>query len=175
MLDKLVQFLIDFLYLFKFWYVIEPWEAGHTFHLGRRGRKLGPGFHWIWPASITSVQYFDTTDESVELEARDLVTSDGQAVKVGGVFRYKMRADRAWEYITTLGDDSSAVEDFMSMAMAEIVEKTPVETLFSSKGGTEDKIVVEAREQLNRYGFKILDFYWNYKTRPSRVIRLLTD
>ncbi len=175
MLDKLVQFIIDFLYLFKFWYVIEPWEAGHTFHLGHKGRRLTPGFHLVWPLGVTTVQYFDTTDESTELEPQDLVTKDGKAVKVGGVFRYKMRAEKAYEFITTLGDDSTAVDDFMSMAMAEVVENSNIAELFSATGGTEGAVVQEAREQLNRYGFKILDFYWNYKTQPSRVIRLLTN
>jgi regulator of protease activity HflC (stomatin/prohibitin superfamily) len=143
--------------------------------LGRRGRELKPGFHLIWPAFVTTVKYYDTTDESTELEPTDLVTKDGEPVKVAGVFRYKIRGDRAWDYITTLGDDSTAVTDFLSMAMAEVVESTPAEQLFNSEGDTEVKVEAEARKQLNRYGFKIIDFYWNYKTRPSRVIRVLTD
>ena len=175
MLDKLVEFLISILHIFKFWYVIEPFEAGHSFHLGYRGRPLTPGFHLIWPAYITTVRYFDTTDESTEVETTDLVTKDGHAVQVAGVFRYRIRAEKAWEFIVTLGDDSSAITDFMSMAVAEVVEGTTMSELFSSESDTEDQVVEEARKQLNRYGFKILDFYWTYKTRPSRVIRLLTS
>jgi len=182
MLDKLVQLFIDFLYLFKFWYVIEPYEAGHSFHCGYRGRALGSangwfgtGFHLVYPLGITTVRYFDITDESTELNPTDLTTKDGHHVKVGGVFRYRMRADKAWDFITTLGDDSTAVEDFMSMAMAEVVEGSRVTELFDADGDSEVKVVEEARRQLNRYGFKILDFYWNYKVRPTRTIRVMTD
>lgn len=182
MLDKLVQLFIDFISLGKFWYVIEPYEAGHSFHFGARGRTIesnnglfGSGLHFIWPLNITDVRYFDITDESAELRAVDLVTKDALPVKVGGVFRYRIRPDRAWEFITLLGDDSSAITDFMSMAMAKAVSEATLSELFSSEAVIQWKVVEEARRQLNRYGVKILDFYWNYKAAPSRIIRVMTE
>lgn len=182
MLDKLVQLIINFLYLFKFWYVMEPWEQGYSFHFGAPGRTLGPedgwlgsGFHIIWPGSITRVRYYDIWEDSAELIPVDLTTKDGHTVKVGGVFRYRIRADKAWEFLVTLGDESTALPDFLSMAVARVVADIDKSDLFNSSFDSEDRVLDEGRRQLNRYGFKIIDFYWNYKVAPSRTIRVMTD
>lgn len=186
MFDKLVQFLIDILYLFKFWYVIEPYEQGYTFHLGAPGRPIGckdgwfgSGLHLIWPLSITNTRYYDITEDTADLVAVDLTTKDGRAVKVGGMFRYKVRADKAWEFIVLLGDVSAvegkAAADLLSAAIAETVSNTTHADLFAPGTAIEELVIDEARKYLNRYGYKILDFHWNYKVTPSRVIRVLTD
>lgn len=182
MLDQLVQLFINFLHLFKFWYVMEPWEQGYSFHFGSPGRPLGPkdgwlgsGLHVIWPLSVTRVRYYDTWEDSAELIPADLTTQDGHTVKVGGIFRYKIRADRPWEFLVTLGDESTAIIDFLSMAMAKVVANMPKVALFDPNVQSELKVVEEGRRQLNRYGFKIIDFYWNYKVAPSRTIRVMTD
>lgn len=182
MFDQLVQLFIQFLYLFKFWYVMEPWEQGYSFHFGAPGRAMGPedgwfgsGLHLIWPLSVTRVRYFDTWEDSAELEPVDLTTQDGHTVKVGGVFRYRIRPDKAWEFLVTLGDESTALLDFLSSAVAKVVSTTPKTSLFSPDFNLEDKVLEEGRRQLNRYGFKIIDFYWNYKVAPSRTIRVMTN
>jgi len=182
MLDKLVQLFIDFLYLFKFWYIMDPYEAGHTFHFGARGRHIGPtngwfgsGFHLIWPVNITNVRYFDTTDESSALPPRDLVTKDGKPVKVGGVFRYRVRGEKAWDFLVTLGDDTEAIHNFMAMAMAKAVSQSSLSELFGSEGVMEWLVVEEARKHLGRYGIKIMDFYWDHKAAPTRIIRVMTE
>lgn len=181
MLDKLVQLFIDFLHLFKFWHVIEPFEQGHTFHFGALGRPIGftdgwfnSGFHLTWPLGITSVIYYDTTEDSHELDQQDLTTKDGHMVRVAGVFRFKVRADKAYEHTVVLGDDSSAVTDFLAAAMAHTVVNTNVTAFFSGDYDSESRVVEEARRLTNRYGYKILDFYWTTKVAPSRVWRIIT-
>jgi hypothetical protein len=181
MLDKLVQLFIDFLHLFKFWFVIAPYEQGHTFHFGSVGKPIayndgwfGSGFHLTWPLGITDVLYYDITEDSHEIDIQDLTTRDGHAIRVAGVFRFKVRADKAYEHLVVLGDGSTAVTDFLGAAMAEVVENSNLDSLFDPGEDRESLVVDEARRMLNRYGYKVLDFHWVNKVAPQRVWRVIT-
>ena len=174
MFDRLVQFIIDILYLFKFWYIIEPYEQGHSFHLGYLGRPLDSGWHVIWPFHITTVLYYDITDATAELEPLDLTTKDNVMVRVGGMFRYKHREDKAYEFLCLLGDDTTSLEDFLAAAVAKIVENSTKEELFSTKHSSEAFILDEARRHLSRYGYKLYDFFWTIKVAP-KVYRVIID
>lgn len=181
--NKLIDFIISILRIFKFWFVIEPWEHGFTFHLGKPGSSIGyddglfgTGLHLIFPFYVTRVRNFDITEESAEPPVRDLMTSDGHLVRVAGVFRYKVRPERAYEFLCVLGEDWTTVMDhFLGAAIAEVVEHLTKDELFSDTSPGEEMILEEARRHLNRYGFKWLDFNWTERAVPARVYRLITD
>lgn len=182
MFNRLVDLFIDFISLAKFWFVVEPFEQGHTFHLGALGKPIGyddgwfgSGFHLIWPLNITKVLYYDITEDSHEFDPRDMTTLDGHIVRVGGSFRYRVRSDKAYEHLVVLGDGSTAITDFLTAAMCQVVEATELKDLFDVDHDSERAVVKAARNLLKQYGYKILDFYWTTKVAPQRTWRIITE
>ena len=83
---KLVDLLINFLGLFKFWVVLDEYQQGVKLTLGRPrgGRKavLGPGFHLIWPLGIDQVIEDNVVPASLDLPVQTVSLNDGTTISI---------------------------------------------------------------------------------------------
>ena len=52
MLDRLIDVLVQFIDLFRFWTVVRVYEGVVRLRLGTNPVVLAPGFHWIAPFRI---------------------------------------------------------------------------------------------------------------------------
>ena len=182
MLNRLVDLIVSFLHLFRFWFVVEPWEHAFKTTLGRDAGTLGKdntekdfsrGLNFRWPFNIDEVHYIDTLNETADLGRQDLTTSDGISVTVAGMFRYQIRADKIREFTYGLGDETTAIIDYLQAAVALVVETHPLEQLLDPEYVLAEMILEEARKSLNKYGLKLHEFRWTQKT-AARTYRLIT-
>jgi len=91
MLDRLVDAIVDFLDLFRFWEVVDHFEEGVVLRLGKYRCKCGPGFHWIAPFGIDQVLTENVVLDTIDLGPQSLTTSDGRDVVISGVVSWKIR------------------------------------------------------------------------------------
>ena len=90
MFDKLIEWIQQWLALFKCWKIVRPYNTGLCYTLGKFRRDnamLQPGFHLIWPFNIEEVesyimtaQSFNVAIQSVTLKDHTQVTIDLEAV-----------------------------------------------------------------------------------------------
>lgn len=84
MFDRLIQFVIDFIDLFRFWVVIDCFEVGVVLTLGRHTRTIdstnglfGTGLHLVAPFCIEKTLVDQIVPGTRDLQPQSLVTSDG--------------------------------------------------------------------------------------------------
>lgn len=107
MFDRIVDFLLSIIGLFKFWAVVDQWERGIVVRLGRYNRMARPGFMWIWPFSVEHVLVEDTYKKVTHLHPQSLTTADGKSVVASAVVTYRVR--NAKKVILTAGGHEEAI------------------------------------------------------------------
>jgi regulator of protease activity HflC (stomatin/prohibitin superfamily) len=80
MFDRLIDLLTQFLDLFRFWIVIDPYERGLVIRLGRLQRTLDPGLHWLIPMGVDVVISDNRVRQAINLRQQCLTTSDGVSI-----------------------------------------------------------------------------------------------
>lgn len=91
MLDKLVDFIVQCITLFKFWAVYQPYEAGALLRLGKFIRVLEPGFHWRYPFGIDQCLVEHTVPSTHSLGDESATTADGKSIGFHAVITYRVR------------------------------------------------------------------------------------
>ena len=178
-MDKLIDFLINFIDLFRFWVVIDYCEKGVVSTWGRLGREISSndgwfstGLHLIWPLGIEEAVTVIIQDEWDNLFPQSLMTSDGQHVVVQGSFQYTILPEKVTIHVETLGEEGAARDGAMRAAIALNVESRPHSDLVDDTKELRKAILSTARGTLNPYGYKLKDFQWLQKI-ASRTYRLI--
>lgn len=169
MIDKLIEFFLEILHLFKFWTVIEQYEAAVVLRLGTFQRELIPGFHWVIPLGIDRVLHDNIVPRTHRLEPQSLMTSDGKVITVTGVITARI-ANIQKALLEVEGVDHALV-DCCTAAIAERVTSSTWEELTTE--GFREKLMKECRKQGWKYGLEI-ERAQLADICPSRSIRLLS-
>jgi regulator of protease activity HflC (stomatin/prohibitin superfamily) len=151
-LDRLIDFVLGVLDLFRFWEVIDHYEQGVVLRLGRFDRTITPGFHWILPFGIDSVLTDNVVPRTVKLDAQSLTTKDERNVVVSGVITARI-SDIEKALLNVEGVDH-ALRDSTYAAIASGVATASYSSLHTDE--FMDSLTKVARKQAWRYGVEIL-------------------
>jgi len=174
MLDRLIDLILNFLHLFKFWVVIDEFEYGLVFTFGKPTRELKRGIRPVIPLAIEKVYVIRTWYDTVATTVQSLVTKDAKNVSVQGTFKYRLMPDKIRAYIITLGDEGTALSDYIEASVSRVVENSTWDELVEKPEKIRQEVLEEVRKHLNQFGFKFYDFQWTQKTY-SRTLRLLMN
>lgn len=180
--EKLIDVLLQFIDLFRFWAIAREGNVIVIYTLGKVTRILTPGGGW-WktglylkaPFAIEDDVEVSTREDAGTMGNQDLMTSDGKTVRVSGGFRFQILPEKADIWCTTLGDERTAEGMLLRAAIAETIIRRTYEDLMSEDElkGLKQEILERARKDLNRYGYKIYDFWWVERT-AGKTYRLIT-
>jgi regulator of protease activity HflC (stomatin/prohibitin superfamily) len=166
-IDKLIDLIVNFMDLFRFWQVINEYERGIVLRLGVFQRELEPGLHWVIPFHIDNVLHDNVVPRTVALGAQSLMTKDGVTVAVSGVVTARIRHIRK-ALLEVEGVDHALV-DSCSAAVAEHVARATWDELRAVASG--EALLKECRKQEFQYGIEILRVQLSDIT-TCRVVRL---
>lgn len=182
MLDRLIDVLLNFVDLARFWIVVGEGDRVVVYTLGRPTRLLAPGRGWLntglylkAPLGIECDITTSVREEQYTLANQTLATRDGHVVCVCGSFRYSINPQDVITWQTTLGDENNAFPSAMRAAVAETIIRRPLDDLLDvdELKGLRQEILERCRRNLGRYGYKIHDFWWAERAQV-RTYRLIT-
>lgn len=127
MLDRLFDFLLQFLGLFRFWAVIDSFDQGVLLRFGRVRRTLEPGFHWVWPLAIDEVLRDCVEPRSVRLPEQSLTTQDGVSVVLTAVVDWQIEDIRP--ALTRVENLDASVESAVAGMIGDQVAATDWEQM----------------------------------------------
>lgn len=166
-LGGLLQKLLDYLWSFWPFIVVEPWEQSVIIRMGHV-RKLststngirGTGLQWVWPILETSYSH-ECNLETVETECQ---TVDGWTFTLG--IQYRVKRLDLW--LTNVRDGETAVCDAVRAAAARVLQSTGIQDDFGTR------VKRSAKGYMRAWGVEIL------KVTPITVVeapclRLITD
>lgn len=170
MLDRLIELIIQFLGLFKFWHVVDPYEEALVLRLGKLHRHLLCGPHWIIPFGVER-----TLDEHVVpavrvLENESATTLDGKSIGFRAVVTYRVRDIE--KVLLEVEDGNHAVVDACAGEVARVLR----ESTWAEINTVEflDKVTAAARKRGFRFGVEIMSIQFTALVL-CRSIRLMGE
>lgn len=172
MFDRLIDILTgvwESLLPFK---IIDVFEHGLVLTLGKdRGRRLGPGFHWIWPF-IDKVLFEEIVPRVGGLDSQTLTTSDGHTVTIQVMLTWKIRPEEIHKALLEVVNVEAAVRDIFYGAVGEAVSKNKMEDLNNRSFLTKLKHTCQTRA--DDYGIDVIRMAVTQLT-SCRTFRLINS
>jgi regulator of protease activity HflC (stomatin/prohibitin superfamily) len=102
--DKLIDVCIQFIQLFQIYTFVDQYERGVVLTAGKfRGRRIGPGFHFIWPFAVDRVITTNVMPEPVVFGLQSLETKDGRPINIQAAIVYEV----VDEYVFLIAKEST--------------------------------------------------------------------
>ena len=151
MLEGIKELFIQFGRLFKWWFILAPWEQGVRVRLGKHTRIFGAGIHLLVP--YIDIIYKQSTRQRVtRTEMQTLTTRDGKVITLAGQMGYSIK------HIGLLYQTLHHAEDTLlalaQQSVAEYVEANLFEAITPS--GIKDYVVAKA--DFEQYGLGDVSF-----------------
>ena len=169
MFDRLVDTILQFIELGKFWYVIQPYEAGVRTRLGKFVDILEPGFHWCFPLGIDHVMSEYTVPRTHTLGAQSATTSDGIAIGFEAVITVKVRDIKA--ALLEVEHSEDAIKDSCAGTIGQVLSTVTWNAILDGEAVLE-KITAACRKKGFRYGLEVMGVQFSSMAK-TRSIRLL--
>jgi regulator of protease activity HflC (stomatin/prohibitin superfamily) len=131
MFDKLFDFLVTFLDLFRFWSILPPEQAGFVRRFGLPVRDLRPGLNFLWPFNIETTSRADMRLWADVLPAQSLRTADGVEFVVRMMVSYQVEDPR--KTILCCYDAGNNVLDVAAGALGSAFTKATAADVDSGK------------------------------------------
>lgn len=168
MLDKLVEVVLQFIGLFKFWVVIHPFEAGVILRLGKLSRVIECGYHWMIPFGIDHALTEHIVPTTHSLGDESAISKDGKSVGFHAVVTYKVRDIQ--KALLEVEDVDHAIRDACSGEIGRVLRAATWEEMQSE--AILDKLREGCRKRGFRYGIEIISVQLA-GLAPCRTIRLM--
>lgn len=152
MLDRLIDFVVQFIELFKFWVVIPPFEAGVLIRLGKFSRVLECGFHWIVPFGIDQVLTEHIVPTTHSLGDESTISKDGKLVGYHAVVTYKVRDIQ--KALLDVEDVEHAIRDACCGEIGRVMRESTWDDMRDE--GILDKLTAACRKRGFRYGIEVM-------------------
>lgn len=151
MLDRIVDFVINFAKMFQFWVIIYAYEQGVHMRWGKYLRILMPGFHFCYPFHIDHVMVNNVVTRTVHIGAQSLTTKDGKSVVVSAVIT--LRILDIFKAMIEVESIEHAMMDVCYGSVARHVDSNTWEALHTEDAF--DGLTKECRRAGKRYGLEI--------------------
>ncbi len=153
-LNRIIDTIIGALDLFRWWIVLDDYEAGIILRLGRFHREVGPGWHWRWPMHVDVLKFVNIRKKSGAPWELTLTTTDGTAVTC--CFAYCVEVACARTVLLTLDDWEEVTYKLVKIAVAKVVHECSDEQFFGQH--FLDDVRLEVAEVLENNGINLCEF-----------------
>lgn len=152
MFDKLIDFLISIIELFKFFAVVRQWERGVILRFGKwTGKVLEPGFHFIYPFAIDEIHTIDMIPYVAELDAQTVMTKDKITVVVQALIKYEVVKPEVC--LIEVANEVDAVKEFTQGTIHTVLSET--EYSLANVKDIESKVKELTKKEVSKWGIKI--------------------
>lgn len=169
MFDRLVDFIIQFLDLFRFFTVVPCYAGGVMLRLGKFNRMLLPGFHWKWPFRIEEALSTNVVPETMPVGPQSLTTKDGTSVVISTVVTFSIVDVKT--FLLGIEGAGQVIEDATYGIVAQFVMSHGWEELREGLDMA-NELTKAVRRHAKKYGVDVLTVQIADFTR-SRSYRLM--
>jgi regulator of protease activity HflC (stomatin/prohibitin superfamily) len=149
-LDKLIDLIIQFVELFRFFVVIDHYQRAVVLRLGKYHRTLEPGLHWVIPMAEDAL-VDNIKVRTIHMGDQILTTTDGHSVIVAGIIRWTISDIR--KALLEVDGLDDVYRDIVITTIAETVEGKTLEQLWGP--AITEELTKKARKMGWRYGVEV--------------------
>ncbi len=170
MFDRLIDLMLQFVELFKFWHVVDPYEEALVLRLGKLQRHIVCGWHPIIPFGIERVMDEHIVPAVHVLENECITTTDGKTVGFRAIVTYRIRDIE--KVLLEVEDGNHAVVDASAGEIAGVLRSSTWEEI--RQPDILDKLTAAARKRGFKFGVEIMSVQLAGLTL-CRAIRLMGE
>jgi regulator of protease activity HflC (stomatin/prohibitin superfamily) len=152
MFDLIVQTILEFLHLFKFFGVLDPYQAGVKLRLGKFVTVLENGFYWQWPFGIEQVLTEHIVPTTHSLGEESITSKDGKSITFHAIVTYKVNDVR--KALLEIQDVDHAVRDACSGECGRVLHESTWDEIIDV--AILDTLTAACRKRGWRYGIEIM-------------------
>lgn len=150
-LEKIIDFILQFLTDFLPFYVCKAWQKGVVLRFGKVHRIQDPGIHFKIPFVDDIINQIVVTT-TIETPVQSLVTKDGQEVTTKSVIKYSI--SDCILYTTEIYDATDAISDFTQGHIMDQVNNHDYAECRDT-GALSNVISKKVRAEVRKYGIHI--------------------
>jgi regulator of protease activity HflC (stomatin/prohibitin superfamily) len=132
--------------------VVQQYERGVVFRLGRLQGAKGPGLFWIWPV-ISKVRRIDLRIITLEVAPQEVITRDNVTLKVTAVVYFYV-VDPAQAVVQVL-DYVRATSQMAQTTLRNVLGQSELDDLLAQRDLINRKLQAIIDEQTERWGVKV--------------------
>jgi len=152
MIDRLVEVLLQFIELFRFWVILPPYEGGVLIRLGKFVKVLEPGLHWILPMGIDRTEHEHMVPRTHTLGDQSVTTLDGKQVGFQAVITYKVRDIKV--ALLEVENSEHAIQDSCAGTIGHIMAQCTWDDIVKGEE-VMDKVTTACRKRGFKFGLEI--------------------
>jgi regulator of protease activity HflC (stomatin/prohibitin superfamily) len=140
------------LFIFSGFRIVQEYERGIVFRLGRVVRNIGAGLNWIFPG-LEQLRKVDIRTMTVPIERQETITRDSVTVKIDAVLWYRIVSPA--RAILSVADYRNAVHQMALTTLRNIIGQHDLDEVLKERDNinhTLQKIVDDATEP---WGIKV--------------------
>lgn len=154
MFDLLIQTILEFIGLFKFWVVVNPYEKAVRIRLGTGVTVFEPGFHWHLPFGIDHLISEHITPTTHSLGDESMITKDGKSCGFHAVVTYQV--NDIVKCTLKVSDADHAVRESCAGEIGRVLRESTWSEIIGEEGDILDKLTKACRARGWKWGIEIL-------------------
>ncbi len=150
--------------------VVNEYERGVRFTLGRYTGLMGPGLRWVWPI-VQSWERIDIRTTVVDVPQQDTMTRDNVSVVINAVLYYKVaKPDTA---VLEVRNYQTAVSQLAQTTMRDVVGDMSLDELLSKRELISKKIQALVSKATAAWGLNVEAVELKDVELPESLVRLI--
>jgi regulator of protease activity HflC (stomatin/prohibitin superfamily) len=134
--------------------IINEYERGVKFRLGKYVGTLKPGFNWIIPG-IDRVVKVDMRIITVDIPSQEIMSKDNVPIKVNGVVFFKVGV--ASKAVLEVEKYSFAVSQLSQAALRDMTGKADLDNVLAKREEIGRRIKLQVDKETDPWGIKVTD------------------
>ena len=132
--------------------IVNQWEVGLQFRLGRFIKTLHPGLRIIIPF-IDSVIKVDTRIQTVDIPKQEVITRDNVSVMINGVVYFKVEDPE--KAVIKIRNYRYAVAQYSQTALRDVIGEAELDYLLTNREQVAEKIKAIVDRETSEWGIDI--------------------
>lgn len=132
--------------------IVQEYERGVVFILGRLVGAKGPGLFWIWPI-ISSMRKVDLRVVTLDIPTQEAITRDNVTVKVNAVAYFRVIDPESC--IVQVEDYRRATWQIAQTSLRSVIGEVDLDELLAHRDRVNDKLARIIDEQTEPWGVKV--------------------
>ena len=132
--------------------IVNEWEEGVTFFLGKYSGNKKPGFRWIFPI-LQQMKKVDRRIRTLDVEPQECITKDSVTIDLDAVIYFKVTDPK--KAIVDVRNFELASYKFGQTALRDIVGKKDLDQLLGKKDEIGEAIKKAIQDPTDNFGVKV--------------------
>ncbi len=165
-----ILFVLAFLFILAGLRVLNEYERGVIFRLGRLGPLKGPGLKWIIPAVDRMVR-ISTRIITMDIPPQDVITRDNVTIKVNAVFYFRvMEPTKA---VLEVENYIYATSQLAQTTLRSVLGEVELDDLLSDREKINERLQVIIDESTDPWGIKVTAVEVKHIDLPNEMQRAM--